>query len=853
MKLQVSNSNTPTWRNVTVSAEMPKELKPLEEMSKNLWWVWNSAGKRLFRDIDHDLWRQVGENPVMLLQQLSYERYQEIKGDRAMMDRIKEVYAMFKDYMKQPMDNKLPSVAYFSMEYGLCNCLKIYSGGLGVLAGDYIKQASDSRINMTAVGFLYKYGYFSQSLSIDGQQIANYESQNFDQLPIEAVLGEDGQPLILEVPYPGRIVYSHIWRVNVGRMNLYLLDTDLDQNSEWDRQITHKLYGGDWENRIKQEYLLGIGGILMLEKLGIKADLYHANEGHAALLNLQRLVDYVQKDHLPFNVALEIVRASSLYTVHTPVPAGHDYFEESLFGKYLGEYPAKLGISWSDLMNMGRENPDSNERFSMSVFALNTCQEANGVSWLHGEVSKKMFAGVWKGYAPEESHVGYVTNGVHMPTWAATEWKEFYADHLNPDLFMDQSNPEMWKGIFDVPDEDIWNMRMTMKNKFINFVKKDFKEKWLKNQGDPTEVLKIVDKINPNALIIGFARRFATYKRAHLLFTDLDRLAKIVNNEKYPVQFVFSGKAHPADGAGQGLIKRITEISKMPQFSGKIIFLEDYNMIVANRLVTGVDIWLNTPTRPLEASGTSGEKAEMNGVLNFSVLDGWWYEGYRFDEKAGWALTDKRTFTDQVQQDKLDAATIYSMLENEIIPLYFDKNYKGYSPEWIQYIKRSIAHIAPHFTMKRQLDDYISRFYIPEAKRSAKLTANDYAKARDIVAWKEEVASKWDSIQVLSCNFDEAHAGVSRTGDAFDIKCTIDTKGLGDSIGVELVYYKEEHGENKYDGRADLKVVKRDGNIFSYELKANLKEAGTYRYALRMYPKNPELPHRQDFAYVRWF
>lgn len=853
MKLQVSNTNAPAWRTITVSAEIPKELKPLEEMSKNLWWVWNSAGKRLFRDLDHDLWRQVGENPVMLLQQLSYERYQEILSDSAMMDRIKEVYAMFKDYMKQPMDKKLPSVSYFSMEYGLCNCLKIYSGGLGVLAGDYIKQASDSRIDMTAVGFLYKYGYFSQSLSIDGQQIANYESQNFDQLPIEAVLGEDGQPMILEVPYPGRVVYSHVWRVNVGRMKLYLLDTDLDQNSEWDRQITHKLYGGDWENRIKQEYLLGIGGILMLEKLGIKTDLYHANEGHAALMNLQRLVDYVQKDHLPFNVALEIVRASSLYTVHTPVPAGHDYFEESLFGKYLGEYPAKLGISWNDLMNMGRENPDTNERFSMSVFCLNTCQEANGVSWLHGEVSKKMFAGIWKGYAPEESHVGYVTNGVHMPTWAATEWKEFYSEHLNDNLFMDQSNPEMWKGIFNVPDEDIWNMRMTMKNKFINFVKKDFKEKWLKNQGDPTEVMKIVDKINPNALIIGFARRFATYKRAHLLFTDLDRLAKIVNNDKYPVQFIFSGKAHPADGAGQGLIKRITEISKMPQFSGKIIFLEDYNMIVAKRLVTGVDIWLNTPTRPLEASGTSGEKAEMNGVLNFSVLDGWWYEGYRFDEKAGWALTDKRTFTDQAQQDKLDAATIYSMLENEIIPLYFNKNYKGYSPEWIQYIKRSIGNIAPHFTMKRQLDDYIARFYIPEAKRSAKLEANDFAKAREIVAWKEEVASKWDSIQVVSSNFDESHTGASRTGDKIDINVVLDTKGLGDSIGVELVYYKEEHGETKFDGRSDLNIVKRDGNLYTYELKTALKEAGTYRYALRMYPKNAELPHRQDFAYVRWF
>ncbi len=854
MKLKVSETNAPAWRDMTVRAELPKELKPLEELSKNLWWVWNSEGKNLFKDLDHDLWRSTGENPVMLLQRISFERIREVLADQEFMSRLTGVYASFKAYMAEPMRKDIPSVSYFSMEYGLCNCLKIYSGGLGVLAGDYIKQASDSRVNMTAVGFLYRFGYFTQTLSIDGQQIANYEAQNFAQLPIEQVMGTDGQPMILEVPYPGRIVYCHVWRVNVGRMKLYLLDTDFDMNSEFDRQITHQLYGGDWENRIKQEYLLGIGGIYMLNKLGIHTDIYHANEGHAALLNLQRLVDYVQQDHLPFNVALEIVRASSLYTVHTPVPAGHDYFEESLFGKYLGEYPAKLGISWSDLMNMGRENPDTPERFSMSVFALNTCQEANGVSWLHGEVSKRMFAGVWKGYAPEESHVGYVTNGVHMPTWAASEWKAFYADKLGDQVFQNQSDPKAWSGIFKVSDEEIWNMRMTLKHKFINFVKKDFKQKWLANQGDPGAVMKIVDKINPNALLIGFARRFATYKRAHLLFTDLERLAKIVNNEQFPVQFVFSGKAHPADGAGQGLIKRIIEISRMPQFLGKIIFLEDYNMIVAKRLVSGVDIWLNTPTRPLEASGTSGEKAEMNGVLNFSVLDGWWYEGYRFNEKAGWALTDKRTFTDQAQQDKLDAATIYSMLENEIVPLYFAKNSKGYSPEWIQYIKGSIGDIAPHFTMKRQLDDYIDRFYAPEAKRAARLKADNFKEARDIVAWKEEVASKWDQIQVLSADLNEGELGaMPRSGSELKATCVIDTKGLGKSIGVELVIYKQENGNRKFFATKQLEVVKEEGSVLTYELKYKLLEAGEFAFSFRMYPNNMALPHRQDFAYTRWF
>lgn len=851
MKLQVSNVNSPVWRDLTVKSQLPKGLKKLEGLSKNLWWVWNSEGKSLFHDLDPDLWRATGENPVLLLQKIGYNRYDAILKDSAMMTRIDDVYAKYKEYMSKPMRDDIPKIAYFSMEYGLCGALKIYSGGLGILAGDYIKEASDSRIPMTAVGFLYRYGYFTQTLSMDGQQLANYEPQNFNQLPIEPVLDGDSQHMMVEVPYPGRIIYAKIWKVNVGRMNLFLLDTDIDLNSEYDRPITHQLYGGDWENRIKQEYLLGIGGILMLKKLGIKADIFHCNEGHAALLNLQRLVDYVQEEGLDFNTALEIVRSTGLYTVHTPVPAGHDYFDEGLFGKYMGEFPAKLGISWQDLMNMGRENPDSQEKFSMSVFALNTCQESNGVSWLHGEVSKKMFQGVWKGYSWEESHVSYVTNGVHMPTWAASEWKEFYSDIFGPDYKYSQADENTWSPILKAKDEDIWNMRMRLKNKFINFVKKDFTQTWLKNQGDPSRIISIMEKINPNALLIGFARRFATYKRAHLLFTDLDRLSRIVNNEKFPVQFIFAGKAHPADGAGQGLIKRIVEISRMPQFLGKIIFLENYDMIVAKRLVTGVDIWLNTPTRPLEASGTSGEKAEMNGVLNFSVLDGWWYEGYRKD--AGWALTDKRTFTDQSQQDKLDAATIYSMLENEIVPLYFAKNSKGYSPEWIQYIKNSIAHIAPKFTMTRMINDYIERFYSKEGKRSAELKANGYAKAKEIVAWKERVASKWNDIKVLDLQVSDAlNNSNALNGEEYEATVKLDTAGLGKYLGVELVVFNTEDNDNKLKAVYPLSAVSEEGDIVTYKIKNNLTDAGAFKYSFRIYPNNENLPHRQDFSYVKW-
>lgn len=767
------------------------------------------------------------------------------------MRNIQDVYDKFEKYLQVEKRKDVPSISYFSMEYGLSHVLKIYSGGLGILAGDYLKEASDSNIDMTAVGFLYRYGYFTQTLSMDGQQIANYEAQNFNQLPIEQLTEQDGKPMVLEVPYPGRIVYAHIWRVNVGRIKLYLLDTDLDTNSEWDRPITYQLYGGDWENRMKQEYLLGIGGILMLNKLGIKTDLYHCNEGHAALLNVQRLVDYVQNDHLKFNEALEVVRSSSLYTVHTPVPAGHDYFDESLFGKYMGEFPAKLGIEWKDLMNMGRENPDTNEKFSMSVFACNSCQEVNGVSWLHGKVSQKMFQPIWKGYSPDELHVGYVTNGVHMPTWAASEWKEFYVKTFGPEFMSHQSDPKMWEKIYEVDDEIIWNIRQTLKNKFVKFVKDDFRETWLKNQGDPSRIVSVLEKINPNALLIGFARRFATYKRAHLLFTDLERLSKIVNNPNYPVQFIFSGKAHPADGAGQGLIKRIVEISRMPEFLGKIIFLENYDMKVAKRLISGVDIWLNTPTRPLEASGTSGEKAEMNGVLNFSVLDGWWYEGYK--EGAGWALTDKRTFQDQNQQDQLDAATIYSMLENQIVPLYFAKNSKGYSPEWIQYIKNSIAKIAPEFTMERMLHDYIDRFYLKEGKRTRLLKADQFAKAKEIAAWKEEFVSKWNDIEICSVSIPDGLLYNPHVGEEYEMSVVLDNKGLGNCLGVELVIANVEGGNTEPYKTLEMEPVQTDGTKVTYKIQYQLNDSGVFRYSFRMYPKNPDLPHRQDLAYVRWF
>lgn len=849
MKIKADYANAPQWKEVNVKSTLPSELKCLDELAHNMWWAWNYEARNMWKSLDSDLYEEVGHNPVMLLDRLSYERKEAIVKDKAIMESVKQVYKKFRDYMDVEPDATRPSVAYFCMEYGINQVVKIYSGGLGMLAGDYMKEASDSNVNMCGVGFLYRYGYFKQTLSMDGQQIAKYDAQNFNSLPVERVLDENGQPMVVDVPYMNYQVHAYVWAMNVGRIKLYLLDTDNDMNSEFDRPITHALYGGDNENRLKQEILLGIGGMLTLKKLGIKKDIYHCNEGHAALCNLQRLIDYI-KEGLSFNEALELVRASSLYTVHTPVPAGHDYFDESLFGKYMGGYPQMLGITWDEFIGMGRINPeDHSERFCMSTFACNTCQEVNGVSKLHGWVSQRMFAPIWKGYYPEESHVGYVTNGVHFPTWTATEWRKVYAKYFDKNYIYDQSNESLWHAIYNVPDAEIWETRMALKKKLVNYIREKFAATWLKNQGDPSRVVALLDSITPNALYISFCRRFATYKRAHLLFTDLERLSKIVNNPERPVKFIFSGKAHPADGAGQGLIKKIFEISQRPEFLGKIIFLEDYDMQLARRLVSGVDIWMNTPTRPLEASGTSGEKAEMNGVVNLSVLDGWWVEGYR--EGAGWALKQERTYQNQGYQDQLDAATIYSLLENEILPLYYNRNEQGFSEGWIKTIKNSIATIAPHYTMKRQLDDYYDKFYSKEAANFKKLAANNNRLAKELAAWKETVAERWDAIRVVSK--DDSALSAAETGKEYTLRYVIDEQGLNDAVGLELVSIKtDKNGEEHIFSKREFKMVGREGNNYTFEATFEPDVAGAFKSCVRMYPKNENLVHREDFCYVKW-
>ncbi|WP_016777336.1 alpha-glucan family phosphorylase [Anaerophaga thermohalophila] len=851
IKLVPQTSPVPGWKKLVVKSRLPGRIKVLHELTRNLWWTWNYKLMDLFETVSPEIWEKVGKNPVQLLDKVSYERLSELAADDDFVARLDAVYSEFRAYMDRDFSDDV-RIAYFSMEYGLSNILKIYSGGLGILAGDYLKEASDRGVKMVAVGLLYRFGYFSQALSVNGEQTANYEAQDFSLLPLKEIRDRDGHPLYISIELPGRSLHAKVWKAQVGRVSLYLLDADVDRNTPADRQITHQLYGGDWENRLKQEILLGIGGIRLLEELNAHVDIFHINEGHAALINVERLVDLVEKKY-SYAEALEIVRATSLFTTHTPVPAGHDKFDEDMFRIYLRHIPEKLKISWDEFMDLGREHAGADEMFSMSVLAAKTSQEMNGVSELHGSVTRRMFRNLWSGYFPDELHIGHVTNGVHYGTWTVSEWQEFYKEMFGPEFLSDVSNTEYWKRIYDVPDRKIWEVRHVLRKKLMDFVRLRLESSMSKRHDSPAHIVEVLDILDEDALTIGFARRFATYKRAHLLFRDLERLSEIVNDFERPVQFIFAGKAHPADEAGQALIKKIIDISKQPEFIGKIIFLENYDMELAKRLVSGVDVWLNTPTRPLEASGTSGQKAELNGVLNFSVLDGWWYEGFK--EEAGWGLTEKKSFDNQDFQDDLDAATIYSILENEIVPLFYDVNEDDVPVGWVRYIKNSIAHIAPRFTTRRMIDDYLSRFYQPMHKRLKALCATDCELVHDIASWKRRVMSGWNDIELLEVNMPDIARQELGIGDDYIIEVKLDLKQLEDiDVGLEmLIVESTEEDFPPILHKEPFKVTKKEGSVVYYEMKYKLNLPGSFKFGIRMFPKNEHLPHQQDFALVRWF
>ena len=844
--------DTPNWKRIVVEPNYSEEMQKLQELSQNLWWCWDVDATELFSSIDPQAWKAVEHNPIALMKNLSKSQIEALENDAAFVEKLNSTYARFKEYMSaKPADNH--TIAYFSMEYGLTKSLKIYSGGLGILAGDYLKQASDSNANMLAIGLLYRYGYFAQDLSVWGEQLSQYIPQDFSYLPMEPVCDENGEKVIISIAFPGRSVYARAWRVPVGRISLYLLDTDIDENSPEDRGITGKLYGGDSEMRIKQEMFLGIGGIRLMDKINVKPTIYHCNEGHAAFCGLERLSVYITRHNLDFSVAKELVRTSTLFTTHTPVPAGHDVFEEHLMRTYLSHYPGRMNISWNDFMNLGKiRHNDPYEKFSMSVLATNLSQEVNGVSKIHGRVSREMFQQMWPGYFAEENHIGYVTNGVHLPTWTDFSWQRLYREVLGKDYVDVQSDPNVWANINNVSDETIWNIKKDLKHRLTEFLKVKVVEDMQRRQESPSLIINTIENFNENALIIGFARRFATYKRAHLLFNNIDRLAELLNNPEKPVVFLFAGKAHPNDKAGQDLIKMIIETSRRKEFAGKVIFLNNYDMELGKILTSSVDIWMNTPTRPLEASGTSGEKAVMNGTLNLSVLDGWWAEGFR--PQAGWALQEERTYSDQRYQDELDAETIYNLIENEIVSLYFNRNEKDIPTQWVQYVKNDLMQIAPHYTMKRMLDDYFAQYYNKLIERTDVMRENRYQKAFEIAAWKKKVEASWDKIEVESIKIPDPNVRSLNFGDVIIAEVTLKTPGLdrGD-VGVEIVFGGQDgKGNDKLMQVEQLQIVDSGEGWARYYINLPLNKAGVFNYTFRIYPTNEMLPHRQDFALVKW-
>jgi len=842
----------PEWKKVLVQQNLPGNLFPLNRIANNLWWTWHSEGYDLFEMVNKNRWDELKHNPIPLIESLNFQELQDLSRNETFVAKLNKLTKQFDDYMSKSEAKPKQQVAYFSMEFGLHDTIKIYSGGLGLLAGDYLKQASDSNYNIIGVGLLYRYGYFQQQISITGDQIATYTPQKFTHLPLQPVRDDNNNWITISFALPGRTMYAKIWRVDVGRIPLFLLDTDIEENVEADRMITHQLYGGDLENRLRQEILLGIGGIRMLNILGFKPDIYHSNEGHSAFIGIERLRNIIQSDKLTFYQAMEVVRSSTLFTTHTPVPAGHDRFTENLMRRYLSHYPENLNIKWEEFMNLGKMVVGSTEDFSMSILASKLSQEVNAVSKIHCHVTREMFADLYPGYYPYELHIGYVTNGVHYPTWAARSWQELYTKQFPEGFIEDQSNPEVWAKIQDVDDEIIWKIRLEQKKKLTDYLNDRLYNEMTRRNENPKLIFKMREASRNDALTIGFARRFATYKRAHLLFSNPDRLSRIVNNSKKPVRFIFAGKAHPKDKAGQDLIKAIYEMSKTPEFLGKIFFVENYDIELAQYLVSGVDIWLNTPTRPLEASGTSGEKAVMNGVVNFSVLDGWWAEGYRQD--AGWALKEESTYADSHFQDELDAETIYSMLEEEIIPLFYDVNSKKVPERWVSYIKNTISEIAPHFTMKRQLDDYIKQYYNPLFERSAKMADGNFELARHMASWKRHVTREWDNIHVVSLKLPDSNQKPLILGESFRAEIVLDLAELApEDIGIEILFGKKVNDEVKEPVFIrEMLLTNSDRNIATYTCDIPFNQAGVYDFTLRMFPKNPDLPHRQDFSIVKW-
>ena len=848
------------FNKITVNPQLPKRIGKLSEIAGNLWWTWNVEFLRLFKKIDIDLWENVEKNPVKFLRLVSQEKLEVASKDVEFLKEYDRLSSDYENYMnskntwfsKQYSDNKNDLIAYFSAEYGLDQILSIYSGGLGILSGDHLKSASDLGIPLVAVGLLYKNGYFHQKINGYGDQETEYKNIDINSLPIKPVKGEDGKDLIIFVKFPKRRLYLKVWQINVGRVNLYLMDSDIPENNEEYRNITTTLYGGDQEMRISQEIVLGMAGVSLLRRLGLNPTVYHMNEGHSSFLIIELIKNVMKEKEISFEMARDIVSSQTVFTTHTPVPAGNDIFPIDLVEKYFKGYWDRLGITREEFLEMGMApNANLNSGFNMGILALKVAGKKNGVSKLHGAVSRELFNNVWPDIAADESPITHVTNGIHTCSWLAPNLKELYNEYLMPywqdSIFRDNT----WKMIHDIPDEKLWKAHMERKQKLIEVVRSNVTTRLKRSGYHYDEINQITSKLNPNALTIGFARRFATYKRATLIFRDLERITQIVNDSEKPVQIIFAGKAHPRDKEGQDLIKYIHEISMKPQFKGKIILLENYNMELSRYLISGVDVWLNTPRRPMEASGTSGQKASVNGVVNFSILDGWWAEGY--NQKNGWAIGTNAEYDNYEEQDNYDSESIYHTLENKIVPLYYDKDENGISKSWLEYMKNSISSTGGKYSTARMLVDYCNNLYMPLAN----LYHNYYENLEDVAKykeWKDNLYSNWDKITITEDhNLDNI---TMDAGNNIEVSCKVELP----NIDVENIETQVYYGQIKDNGIVEkidvipMQLVECDheNRVYTFKAKIELKTGGEYGYTFRVMPKHEMLLDSENLNLIKW-
>ena len=843
---------------MTVFPIMPSRISRLYELAYNLWWSWHPEARTLYSRLDPTLWENVGHNPVRFLSEVEPERLEEAANQADYLQHYDSVLKDFDAYM-HPRANETwfartypaltnQTIAYFSAEFGLHEALPIYSGGLGILSGDHCKEASDLGLPFVGVGFLYPQGYFRQHITRDGIQEAIYDKLHFSQSPAVPACDNNGNEIIISVELPGRRIHAKVWKLQVGRIPLYLMDTDVPPNAPPDRELSARLYGGDREMRISQEIVLGIGGVRALRALGISPAAWHINEGHAAFLNLERCRELVVAG-LSFNEAREVVAANSLFTTHTPVPAGNDTFSYDLIDKYFGSYWGQVGLNRNQFMEVAREDHGWGPTYGMTVLALRLTGQHNGVSALHGAVSRRMWQFLWPGVDVEEVPIDAITNGVHSPSWVAPEMNDLFKRYLGEDWADRVDDADMWEHVMDIPDEELWRTHMQRKQALIDYTRRHLSQHHLRLGEGSVAMAEFEHMLNVDALIIGFARRFATYKRAALIFRNLDRISRILNDPERPVQIIFAGKAHPADEPGKTLIEQVYRISRSDALRGKVVFLENYDIDMARYLVSGTDLWLNNPIRPHEASGTSGQKAALNGQPNCSILDGWWAEGY--NGKNGWAIGEEREYHDQDVQAEADSLSLYQLLEEEIIPTYYDRGPDGIPHRWIAIMKEAMRTCAPTFSMKRMVKDYTTRFYVPEIRNGSEVEQNRYEKARVLAEWKEKMRRDWSNLELY---VDGRRDGQLSLGEGVNVRAWVRANNFRpEDLCIELVYGESinDHVIPRHTVPMIYTKTEQDGS-YRYDIQFKPEESGSFAYGVRVLPNYPTIGGKHEIGLIRW-